>query len=169
MVKLGSAAQREVNDYDLSRLACYLIAMNGNPRKPEVAAAQSYFAVSTRANEIHQLREAQEKRLEKRLQVSESFKQLSGAAQASGVQSESFGIFIDAGYLGLHRHTVEELKARKGISKKADYLDNIGAEELSAIDFKIRKPQGNSRVKASMARMKQFIHIILLAIRYVKP
>ncbi|GAC1559389.1 MAG: hypothetical protein NVS2B2_19570 [Ktedonobacteraceae bacterium] len=74
-----------------------------------VAAAQNYFAVSTRANEIHQLREAQEKRLEKQLQVSESFKQLSGAAHASAVQSESFGIFIDAGYLDLHRHTGEEL------------------------------------------------------------
>ena len=142
MVKLGSEAQREVNDYDLSRLACYLIAMNGNPRKVEIAAAQNYFAVSTRTNEIHQLRKAQEKRIETRLQVSESFKQLSEVAQISGVQSESFGIFIDAGYLGLHRHTVEELKERKGIAKQADYLDNIGAEELSAIDFKNTQTTG---------------------------
>lgn len=142
MIEAGKGATRKIDDYLLSRFACYLIAMNGNPRKPEVAAAQNYFAVSTRANEIHQLREAQEKRLEKRLQVSESFKQLSGAAQASGVQSESFGIFIDAGYLGLHRHTVEELKVRKGIAKKADYLDNIGAEELSAIDFKNTQTTG---------------------------
>ena len=58
------------------------------------------------------------------------------------MQSESFGIFIDAGYLGLHRHTVEELKERKGIAKKADYLDNIGAEELSAIDFKNTQTTG---------------------------
>jgi DNA-damage-inducible protein D len=52
------------------------------------------------------------------------------------VNSETFGIFVDAGYLGLHRHTVEELKARKGIPEKEDYLDNITREELSAIDFK---------------------------------
>ncbi len=116
--------------------------MNGDSRKSEIAAAQNYFAISTHANEIHQLREAQEKRLEKRLQVSESFKQLSGAAQASGVQTQSFGIFIDAGYLGLHRHTVEELKEKKGIPRKADYLDNIGAEELSAIDFKNTQTTG---------------------------
>jgi DNA-damage-inducible protein D len=68
--------------------------------------------------------------------VSESYKQLANAAQQSGVNSETFGIFVDAGYLGLHRHTVEELKTKKGISEKEDYLDNITREELSAIDFK---------------------------------
>lgn len=136
MVAIGSGAEREVEDYNLSRLACYLIAMNGNPRKAEVAAAQNYFAITTRTHEIHQLRREQEERLEKRLQVSESFKQLTSAAQTAGVFSENFGIFIDAGYLGLHRHTVEELKSLKNISVDEDYLDNIGRAELAAIDFK---------------------------------
>ena len=136
MVQIGSAAAREVDDYLLSRLACYLIAMNGNPRKPQIAAAQNYFAVSTRAHQMHQIREEQEKRLAMRLKVSESYKQLGKAAQQSGVQSETFGIFIDAGYLGLHRHTLQELKERKGIPENEDYLDRIGREELSAIDFK---------------------------------
>ncbi len=136
MVKLGSGAQRELKDYFLSRFACYLVAQNGDPRKPEIAAAQVYFAVSTRAFEIHQLRKEQEERLETRLKVSESFKQLAVAADAAGVYSQNFGIFVDAGYLGLHRHTVEELKAIKGIPEKEDYLDNIGRSELSAIDFK---------------------------------
>ena len=138
----GKGAKRSIDDYHLSRIACYLIAQNGDPRKVEIAAAQNYFAISTRTNEIHQLRKEQEKRLETRLQVSESFKQLTAAAQASGVQSKSFGIFIDAGYLGLHRHTKEELKARKDIAKEDDYLDSIGAEELSAIDFKNTQTTG---------------------------
>jgi len=99
LVKLGSGAEREVKDYYLSRLACYLIGQNGDPRKPEIAAAQLYFAVSTRAHELHQLREEQERALQMRL-------------------------------------TVEELKAKKGIPTKEDYLDNITREELSAIDFK---------------------------------
>jgi len=101
MVKLGSRAERKMKDYNLSRLACYLIAQNGDPRKPEIAAAQVYFAVSTRAHEISQLRKEQEDRLETRLKVSESYKALGHAAQHAGVQSESFGIFIDAGYLAL--------------------------------------------------------------------
>jgi len=100
MVTLGSGSQRETVDYNLSRFACYLIAQNGDPRKAEIAAAQAYFAVATHAHQMHQLREQQIARLEKRLEVSESFKALGQAAQNSGVQSETFGIFIDAGYLG---------------------------------------------------------------------
>jgi DNA-damage-inducible protein D len=136
MVGIGSGAQREIDDYNLSRLACYLIAMNGNPRKPEIAAAQNYFAITTRTYEIHQLRKEQEERLETRLKVSESFKQLASAAAGAGVLSENFGIFVDAGYLGLHRHTRDELKVLKEIPENEDYLDNIGRPELSAIDFK---------------------------------
>jgi DNA-damage-inducible protein D len=59
-----------------------------------------------------------------------------------GVQSETFGIFIDAGYLGLHRHTLQELKERKGIPEKEDYLDNITRAELSTIDFKNNLTEG---------------------------
>lgn len=136
MIKTGKSAEREVKNYLLSRFACYLIAQNGDPRKPAIATAQVYFAISTRANEIHQLREEQEKRLAIRLKVSESYKQLANAAYQSGVNSETFGIFVDAGYLGLHRHTLGELKQLKGVPEKEDYLDNITREELSAIDFK---------------------------------
>ncbi|TMD26580.1 MAG: hypothetical protein E6J04_17915 [Chloroflexi bacterium] len=71
---------REIKNYYLSRLACYLIAMNGNPRKIEIAAAQNYFAITTRTHEIHQLRMEQEQRLETRLKVSESFKLLAETA-----------------------------------------------------------------------------------------
>ncbi|HTK06086.1 MAG TPA: DNA damage-inducible protein D [Ktedonobacteraceae bacterium] len=144
-ITFGKGAVQNVKDYHLSRFACYLIAQNGDPRKLEIAAAQVYFAVSTRAHEIHQIREDQEKRLMMRLKVSGSFKQLNQAAQGAGVNSESFGIFIDAGYLGLHRHTLQELKERKGVPEHEDYLDVIGREELSAIDFKNTMTEGKLR------------------------
>ena len=105
MIELGKGAKRNVKDYALSRFACYLIAMNGDPRKPEIAAAQTYFAVATRANEMHQLRAEQEKRLEMRLKVGESYKQLAEVAHNAGVQSESFVVFIDAGIEEAQRHS----------------------------------------------------------------
>ena len=141
-IKGGKGALQSVKDYFLSRFAWYLIAQNGDPRKPEIAAAQVYFAVSTRAFEMHQLRKEQEERFEMRLKVSESYKQLAKAAQGAGVQSERFGIFVDAGYLGLHRHSLEELKERKGIPENEEYLDRIGRQELSAIDFKNTQTEG---------------------------
>jgi len=145
MVKLGSGAQRELKDFSLSRFACYLVAQNGDPRKSEIAAAQAYFAISTRAHEIHQLLEEQNKRLEMRLKVSESFKALAEAAQGAGVLSKNFGIFVDAGYLGLERHTRDELKILKDIPEDEEYLDNIGRPELSAIDFKNVQTEGKLR------------------------
>jgi DNA-damage-inducible protein D len=113
MVRIGSKASREIKDYLLSRLACYLIAMNGNARKKQIADAQLYFAIKTRKQEIYELREEQEARIETRQRVSESYKMLGAAASDAGVNSSHFGIFIDSGYLGLHGLTLEELKARK--------------------------------------------------------
>lgn len=64
MVEIGSHTQREVNDYHLSRFACYLIAQNGDPRKPEIAQAQKYFAIQTRKQELSEENAADLERLE---------------------------------------------------------------------------------------------------------
>src|SRR5260370_15022619 len=76
LIVKGKGAAQEITDYNLSRFACYLVAMNGDPRKEEIAAAQTYFAASTRQNELHQLYKEQQERLVARLKVSERYKSL---------------------------------------------------------------------------------------------
>lgn len=138
MIQVGNGGQREVKDYTLSRFACYLIAQNGDPRKPEIAAAQAYFAIATRQNELHQLWEEQQKRLELRERVGENNKDLMIAARSAGVLSRNFGLFENAGYRGLYGGLgVDEIKSQKGIAPKEDILDRMGPIELAANDFRV--------------------------------
>ncbi len=138
MVELGSGSQREVEDYQLSRFACYLIAQNGDPRKPEIAQAQKYFAIQTRRQELSEQLAADMERLELRKQTAEEFKALSGAAQQAGVQSRMFGVFHDAGYKGLYGGLGNErIKARKGIPAKEQLMDRMNATELAANQFRM--------------------------------
>jgi DNA-damage-inducible protein D len=138
MVKLGSGSDRLVDDYQLSRFACYLIAQNGDPRKLEIAQAQQYFAIQTRRQELSDQAAADMERLELRKQTSEEFKALSGAAQDAGVQSKMFGVFHDAGYKGLYGGLGgAAIKAHKAIPEKDNLLDRMNATELAANQFRM--------------------------------
>ena len=138
MIETGKGAVREVLDYQLSRFACYLIAQNGDPRKPEIAEAQKYFAIQARRQEMSEALAADMERLEIRKQTSEEFKALSGAARDAGVQDRMFGIFHDAGYKGLYNGLGNEgIKARKGIPKKENLMDRMDTIELAANQFRM--------------------------------
>jgi DNA-damage-inducible protein D len=138
MVGLGSGSERKIDDYHLSRFACYLIAQNGDPRKPEIAQAQKYFAIQTRRQELSDQAAADLERLELRKQTAEEFKALSGAAQDAGVQSKMFGVFHDAGYKGLYGGLGRDaIKQRKGIPEKDNLLDRMNATELAANQFRM--------------------------------
>lgn len=140
MVILGSGANREVEDYMLTRYACYLIAENGDPRKEQIAFAQSYFAVQTRKQELTEQEYKQltedEKRLYTRQNVKDKNKYLFKTAQNAGVKN--FGKFNNYGYRGLYNgETASDIKRRKGISQKDDILDYMGSTELAANLFRI--------------------------------
>jgi len=138
MIGVGKGGAREVDDFQLSRFACYLIAQNGDPRKPEIAHAQKYFAIQARKQELSEQLAADQERLELRKQTSEEFKALSGAARQAGVQDKMFGVFHDAGYKGLYGGLGgDAIKSRKNIPAKEQLLDRMNATELAANQFRM--------------------------------
>ena len=141
MVSIGSGAQREIDDIMLSRYACYLIVMNGDPRKQIIAVGQTYFAVKTRQQELvdnyDQLTEAQ-KRLAIRDEIKRHNKSLAEAAQMAGVETSlDYATFQNYGYMGLYGGLkAQDIKRRKGLKKSQDILDHMGSTELAANLFR---------------------------------
>ena len=129
MVILGSGANREVEDYMLTRYACYLIAENGDPRKEQIAFAQSYFAVQTRKQELIEERISYIERTEARGKLRESEKRLSQNIYERGVDDAGFGRIRSKGDQALFGgFTTKQMKERLGVQDKrplADFLPTL--------------------------------------------
>jgi DNA-damage-inducible protein D len=159
-VTLGSGAQRELDDVQLSRYACYLVVQNGDPSKPVIAAGQTYFAIQTRRQELaddetfKRLRE-DEKRLFLRNELKEHNKQLVEVAQQSGVETTlDFAIFQNHGYQGLYGGLDQRaIHQRKGLKKSQKILDHMGSTELAANLF--RATQAEEKLRRDQVKSKQ--------------
>lgn len=150
MVNLGSGSQREIGDYMLSRYACYLIVMNGDPRKQVIALGQTYFAVKTRQQELvenyDELSEDQ-KRLAIRSEMKRHNKQLADAAHGAGVETPlEYAIFQNYGYQGLYGGlSAKDIQQKKGLKKGDNILDHMGSTELAANLFRATQTEEKLR------------------------
>ena len=160
MVDIGSAAKREIEDYRLSRYACYLIVQNGDPSKPVIANGQTYFAMQTRRQELNDNEKfarlsEDEKRLAIRNELAEHNKQLAAAAKDAGVDTPlDYAIFQDHGYKGLYGGLgAKDIHAHKGLKKSQKILDHMGSTELAANLF--RATQAEEKLKRDNISSKQ--------------
>jgi DNA-damage-inducible protein D len=139
MVEIGSGAKRERINYFLDRYACYLIAMNGDAEKAEIATAQAYFAVQTRRQELQDKLTVDERRIYLRNRVKNANLSLASIAKKVGVQK--YGVFQNAGYLGLYEMGLSDIKKYKNINNKENLLDRMGRTELAANEFRITQTE----------------------------
>ena len=143
MITIGKGGRRTVEDFHLSRYACYLIIQNADPSKEIVALGQTYFAVQTRRQEVSDaealasLTENQ-RRLLLRERLADHNTELAAAAQAAGViTSRDFAIFQDHGYMGLYGGLkARDIHQRKGLRGGQQILDHMGSTELAANLFR---------------------------------
>jgi DNA-damage-inducible protein D len=137
MLGVGNNATREAADHILSRPACYLIALNGQPSKPQIAAAQAYFVVQTRRMEKIDNGDPDVRRCELRDKATETFKALSETARGAGVRNHMQGVFHDAGYKGMYEMSRREVLATKGLQTTDNLLNYAGNLELAAHLFRM--------------------------------
>ena len=140
-IAMPKGATKTISDYHLSRYACYLIAMNGDPRKEAIALAQSYFAIKTRKQELSENFEnltEDQKRLAVRGELIRHNKSLADAAHQAGVETPmEYAIFQNYGYMGLYGGLkAKDIARRKGLKKGQHILDHMGSTELAANLFR---------------------------------
>jgi DNA-damage-inducible protein D len=156
MVSIGSNAQRPVEDWKLSRYACYLVIQNADPSKPLVALGQSYFAVQTRRQELADEAGLKEDktRLLLRAEMKKHNKNLAGVAKQAGVvQPVDYAIFMDHGYRGLYGGLgMRDIHERKRLRPKEHILDHMGSTELAANLF--RATQTEEKLRRENVRNK---------------
>ncbi|MFA5141419.1 MAG: DNA damage-inducible protein D [Candidatus Woesearchaeota archaeon] len=136
MVGIGSETKREIEDIKLTRYACYLIAQNGDPRKEEIAFAQSYFAIQTRKQELIEQRIAFRERIEARNKLTKSETELSQLIYERGVDDAGFARIRSKGDEALFGgNDTKQMKIKLNVPEKRPLADFLPTVTIAAKNF----------------------------------
>ncbi|QEW08003.1 DNA damage-inducible protein D [Nitrincola iocasae] len=148
MVELGSGSQREISDIMLTRLACYLIAQNGDPVKQEIAFAQTYFAMQTRKAELIEQRLLEAERVSARKKLSATEKELSGIIFDQTGDNQNFALIRSKGDTALFGKSTQAMKVQWQVPDKRPLADFAPTILLKAKDFATEITIHNAREQA---------------------